>query len=71
VVDGIDGLKELLGKYPDLLPLHLSSVLSRCADLLLDPETNVRRQLLGLFSFMLPLISPVRAAPVYRTDRMR
>ncbi|KAI0034792.1 hypothetical protein K488DRAFT_77014 [Vararia minispora EC-137] len=61
--DAVFGLRELLEVHPELIEQNLTRIFAGCVKIIGDEDANVRKALLGLFSWLLPLLPPNQLAP--------
>ncbi|CAI9716540.1 pre-rRNA-processing protein IPI1 [Octopus vulgaris] len=63
--DGVNGLRELLVDYPELLSENLSQIMQKIAELFIDKESNVRQANLHLLKSILPFVSENVLSPFF------
>lgn len=62
----MNGLKELITSYPEIVPSHLSDMLERVSELLVDKESTVRQGAIRAFKVLLPLVSEKQISPFFQ-----
>ncbi|GAB1598019.1 testis-expressed protein 10-like isoform X1 [Argonauta hians] len=63
--DGVNGLRELLVNFPELLSENLSQIMQKIAELFIDKESNVRQANLQLLKSILPSVSENVLSPFF------
>ncbi|KAL4222115.1 Testis-expressed sequence 10 protein [Mactra antiquata] len=64
-LEAVNGLKELLTSYSDLISVNLSDILDRCSELLIDRESSVRLAVIRLFKYLLPMVTEKEISPFF------
>ena len=64
-LDGINGMKELVTKHPDILEVNLSQLIGKLAELSVSIESVVRKSGLKLMEFIVSLATEDKVAPFF------
>lgn len=63
--DGINGMKELLGKFPEVLEVSLSSLLGKLSELMANRDAQVRKCSLKLLEHIVQSTSSEKITPFF------
>lgn len=64
-LDAVNGLKELLSAFPEILEQRLSQVIDRISQLMVDKDPAIRSALIKLFKLIAPLVDIYKMRPFF------
>lgn len=63
--DGINGMKELLVKFPSVLEVNMGSLLNKLSELMSTRDTSVRKSTLKLMDYIIQSSTPEKILPFF------